>query len=100
MLMLFHWRRQVKKFYRDSELIGFAVRATTKSKSYIIERRNAGELYRVVLGKTNEISTLSARAKAQTILAKIANGEYVKPSKKQVVIIHLILQYKKHWIFI
>ncbi|WP_179995564.1 integrase family protein [Acinetobacter sp. YH16053] len=74
-----------QKIYRDSELIGFAVRATTKSKSYIIERRNAGELYRVVLGKTNEISTLPARAKAQTILAKIANGEYVKPSKKQVV---------------
>ena len=28
--------------YRDSDLIGFAVRATTKSKSYIVERRHAG----------------------------------------------------------
>lgn len=74
-----------QKIYRDSELIGFAVRATSKSKSYIIERRHAGELFRIALGKTNEISTLSARAKAQMILAKIANGEYQKPAKVKSV---------------
>lgn len=74
-----------QKIYRDSELIGFAVRATSKSKSYIIERRHAGELFRIVLGKTNEISALSARAKAQMILAKIANGEYQKPAKAKSV---------------
>lgn len=67
--------------YRDSELIGFAVRATTKSKSYIVERRYKGELYRVIIGKTNEISALAARAKAQMLLAQIANGEYRKPEK-------------------
>lgn len=70
--------------HRDSELIGFAVRATTKSKSYIVERRYKGELYRVIIGKTNEISALSARAKAQMLLAQIANGEYKKPSKVAV----------------
>lgn len=70
-----------QKIYRDQELIGFAVRATTKSKSYIVERRHAGKLYRVVLGKTNEISAIAARAKAQMILAQIANGEYQKPVK-------------------
>lgn len=74
-----------QKIYRDSELIGFAVRATSKSKSYIIERRHAGELFCIVLGKTNEISALSARAKAQMILAKIANGEYQKPAKAKSV---------------
>ncbi|WP_334134259.1 tyrosine-type recombinase/integrase [Acinetobacter schindleri] len=70
-----------QKIYRDQELIGFAVRATTKSKSYIVERRHAGKLYRVVLGKTNEISAIAARAKAQMILAQIANGKYQKPVK-------------------
>lgn len=70
-----------QKIYRDQELIGFAVRATTKSKSYIVERRHAGKLYRVVLGKTNEISAIAARAKAQMILAQIANGAYQKPVK-------------------
>lgn len=71
--------------YRDQDLIGFAVRATTKSKSYIIERRHLGNLYRVVIGKTNEISALAARAKAQMILAQIANGEYKKLSKTNQV---------------
>ena len=64
--------------YRDTDLIGFAVRATTKSKVYIVERRNAGKLYRVTLGKTNEITVAEARKKAQTILAEIANGTYEK----------------------
>lgn len=64
--------------HRDSDLIGFAVRATTKSKSYIVERRNEGKLYRVTIGKTNEITPVEARKKAQTILADIANGEYEK----------------------
>ncbi|OTG81843.1 integrase [Acinetobacter sp. ANC 4558] len=62
--------------YRDSDLIGFAVRATVKSKSYIVERRHEGKLYRVTLGKTNEITPIEARKKAQSILADIANGIY------------------------
>lgn len=64
--------------HRDSDLIGFAVRATTKSKSYIVERRYKGKLYRVTLGKTNEITPVEARKKAQTVLAEIANGVYEK----------------------
>ncbi|OUY09571.1 hypothetical protein CAP42_10885 [Acinetobacter indicus] len=69
--------------YRDSDLIGFAVRATTKSKSYIVERRHAGKLFRVTLGKTNEITPAEARKKAQSILADIANGIFEK--KKDVL---------------
>lgn len=67
-----------QSIYRDSDLIGFAVRVTTKSKSYIVERRHDGKLYRVTLGKTNEITPVEARKKAQTILAEIANGVYEK----------------------
>lgn len=47
--------------HRDSDLIGFAVRATTKSKSYIVERRHEGKLYRVTIGKTNEITPVEAK---------------------------------------
>ena len=64
--------------YRDSDLIGFAVRATVKSKSYIIERRYEGKLFRVTIGKTNEITPVEARKKAQSILADISNGVYEK----------------------
>ncbi len=38
-----------QKIYRDAELIGFAVRVTNKSKTYIVERRHEGELGRVKL---------------------------------------------------
>lgn len=70
-----------QKIYRDAELIGFAVRVTNKSKTYIVERRHEGELYRVTIGKTTDIPATNARAKAQMILAKISNNEYEKPIK-------------------
>ncbi|WP_414659245.1 tyrosine-type recombinase/integrase [Acinetobacter courvalinii] len=68
--------------YRDSDLTGFAVRATNKSKVYIVERRAAGKLYRVTIGKTNEITVVEAKKKAQKILADISNGEYIKDKNK------------------
>ena len=70
-----------QKMYRDGDLIGFAVRVTNKSKTYIIERRYKGELFRVTIGKTTDLPFTNARAKAQMILAKIANGEYKKEIK-------------------
>lgn len=69
--------------HRDSDLIGFAVRVTTKSKSYIVERRHAGKLFRVTIGKTNEITPAEARKKAQSILADISNGVFEK--KKDIL---------------
>ena len=72
--------------YRDVDLIGFAVRVTTKSKVYIVERRHKGKLFRVTLGKTNEITPVEARKKAQSILSDIANDLYVVEKEKQEVI--------------
>lgn len=69
--------------YRDSELIGFAVRSTTKSKVYIVERRAKGKLFRITIGKTTEITPAEARKKAQTLLAEIANGTYQKDSPQE-----------------
>lgn len=69
--------------YRDSDLIGFAVRVTTKSKSYIVERRHEGKLFRLTLGKANEITPAEARKKAQSVLADISNGVFKK--KKDVL---------------
>ncbi|WP_342371395.1 tyrosine-type recombinase/integrase [Acinetobacter sp. D009] len=74
-----------QKIYRDSELIGFAVRVTNKSKTYIVERRHEGELFRVTIGKTADIPATNARAKAQMILAKISNNEYEKPTRLKSV---------------
>lgn len=65
-----------QKIYRDQDIIGFAIRVTNKSKSYIIERRFKGELFRVTIAKTSDIPLSQARAKAQSIIAQIINGEY------------------------
>ncbi len=74
-----------QKIYRDSELIGFAVRVTNKSKTYIVEHRHEGELFRVTICNTTDIPATNARAKAQMILAKISNNEYEKPTRLKSV---------------
>lgn len=69
--------------YRDSDLRGFAVRVTTKSKTYIIDRRHNNQLYREILGRVNEMPAATARKKAQVILAQISNDEWTKAGKKK-----------------
>lgn len=49
-----------QKIYQDSELIGFAVHVTNKSKTYIVERRHEGELFRVTIGKTTDLPATNA----------------------------------------
>ncbi|MEC7121030.1 MAG: integrase family protein [Pseudomonadota bacterium] len=65
-----------QKIIRDSDLTGFAIRLTVKSKVYVVERRKSGKLHRVVLGRHTDITAAEARAKAQQILADIASGRF------------------------
>ncbi|WP_153887046.1 Arm DNA-binding domain-containing protein, partial [Acinetobacter baumannii] len=88
-----------QKIYRDSDLIGFAVRATTKSKVFIVERRNEGKLYRITIGKTNEFSVAEARKQAQVLLAEIATGKYKvksEPAKNSPTFQEAFELYLKH----
>lgn len=71
--------------YRDTDLIGFALRVTPNSKTYIVDRKYNNELYRVTVGGSKDISAAGARKKAQLILSKILNGEYIKQSKNNDV---------------
>ena len=64
--------------YRDTDLIGFAVRVTPKSKTFIVDRKYNNELFRVVVGQTDGISAAGARKKAQLIISQILNGEFIK----------------------
>ena len=63
--------------YRDTDLIGFALRVTPNSKTYIVDRKNNNELYRVTVGGSKDISAAGARKKAQLIMTKIQNGEFI-----------------------
>lgn len=64
-----------QKIYRDSDLIGFALRVT-KSKVYIVERRlgDGGSSIRVKIGEHGLITPTQAREKAIQILGQMAQG--------------------------
>ena len=73
-------------FYRDSELLGFALRVTS-SKVYIVERRlgSGTSSVRVTIGKHGDITIAQARQKAQVLLAQMATGvnpNHLKKEKK------------------
>lgn len=69
-------------FYRDSELLGFALRITS-SKVYIVERRlgSGTSSVRVTIGKHGDITLTQAREKAQVLLAQMASG--INPNKQK-----------------
>ncbi|MCH7381354.1 integrase family protein [Acinetobacter higginsii] len=61
--------------YRDSELIGFALRVTN-TKVYVVERRigNGKSSVRVTIGKHGEITPTQAREKASQLLGLMSQG--------------------------
>lgn len=61
-------------FIRDVELKGFALRITPGSKSFILEKRIAGKVKRITLGRYPEITVEQARKEAQKLLGQIATG--------------------------
>lgn len=63
-----------QRFYRDEDMPGFAVRATRKCKSYILEKRVGGVNRRITIGKCSEMSLESAKTQAFIMLGEIAKG--------------------------
>jgi len=62
-------------FFRDSKLKGFAVRITSGgAKSFIIEKRIAGQVKRITLGRYPELTVERARKEALKLLGNIASG--------------------------
>lgn len=70
------------KFYRDSELLGFALRVLS-SKVYIVERRiNGKSSVRVTIGKHGNITVAQAREQARFLLNQMSQG--INPNKEKV----------------
>ena len=61
--------------FRDSALLGFGLRVTRGSRSYIVEARVNGVLRRITLGKDTQLTPSAARKKAQKLLAAMASGK-------------------------
>ena len=73
-----------QKFYPDQRLVGFKLRVTARSKTYIAERRKDGVLQRAVIGKHGDILPDQARQQAEDILARIGRGEDISAKQEEV----------------
>lgn len=69
------------KIYQDSSLAGFAVFVRKSGKTYIVNKRVAGKLHRVVISDISLITLTEAREKAVTIISNLVQG--IDPNKKQ-----------------
>lgn len=63
-----------QRLYRDSQLMGFAVRVTPGSKTFVVEKRVNRKVRRIKLGRHGEITCEQARRQAQYLLGRIAVG--------------------------
>lgn len=68
--------------FRDSELIGFAVRVNTSYKTYIVEKKVNGRSTRSTLGIHGQITLAQARILAQEALLEMTKGVNLNEKKK------------------
>ena len=60
--------------YRDSELIGFALRVQKSYKTFVVEKKVNGRAIRHTLGIVGQITLIQARQKAAEVLAQMGQG--------------------------
>lgn len=68
--------------YRDSELIGFAIRVNTTCKTYIVEKKVKGKSVRATIGLHGNLTLSQARILAQGLLSQMAQGYNPNEAKK------------------
>jgi integrase len=69
--------------YRDSELIGFAVRVMNTKQTYIIDKKFNNRVVRKVIGNVGTLTPDEARKEAIKLLAELAKGIDVIAEKKK-----------------
>lgn len=69
--------------YRDSDLIGFAVRVQKTYKTYIVEKKVNGQAVRHTLGIVGQLTLPQARQKASETLALMGQGINPNDQKRQ-----------------
>ena len=68
--------KATQEFYRDSAIPGFGLRVTSGgAKSFIIEKRIAGKVRRMTLGRYGNLTVEQARQEAMVMLGQVAKGE-------------------------
>lgn len=72
-----------QRFLRDSKVSGLAVRITKGSKTFVMEKRIEGQMFRWNLGRYGSLTLDEARNKAQEENAKILKGENPARARKE-----------------
>jgi len=68
--------KQAQDFYRDSAITGFGLRVmNTGAKSFIVEKRIAGKVKRITLGRYGNLTVEQARKEAMKLLGEVAGGK-------------------------
>ncbi|MDH5633988.1 MAG: site-specific integrase [Gammaproteobacteria bacterium] len=68
--------KKTQRFFRDSALPGFGLRITSGgAKSFIVEKRIAGKVKRITLGRYGHLTVEQARIEAQKLLGEVATGK-------------------------
>lgn len=76
----------VPAIYRDSELIGFAVRVNINYKSYIVEKKVLGKTVRSTIGLHGNITLVQAREMAREKLLLMSQGINPNEEKRKRII--------------
>jgi integrase len=78
--------------YRDHNLIGFGLRVTQGSMSYIVECRVNGINRRITIGSHGRLKPEAARAEAQKLLAIMASGRDPRDEEAKQKVRHVTLR--------
>jgi integrase len=85
--------KHAQKFYRDSALPGFGLRVSDGgTKTFIIERRIAGKVKRMSLGRYGQLTCEQARKEAQKLLGNIAAGGDPAAEKRELLAKNVTLE--------
>ncbi len=76
-------KRMPEGIYRDSDLIGFAVRVRTTKQTYIVDKKLNNKVIRKVIGNVGALTPEQARKQAQVLLGEIAKGIDINAEAKK-----------------
>ena len=73
-----------QELFWDTELVGFGLRVTGTSKTYIVEKRVNRRTVRARIGRHNQIPTDKARKMAQKLIYEMTDGKDVNARKQAI----------------
>lgn len=75
----------IPAIYRDSEIIGFAIRVNSTCKTYIVEKKVLGKTVRSTIGLHGNLTLIQARDIARDKLAQMTQGINPNNEKKKAI---------------